>query len=74
MASVYLCRERFHAKQWHLKFSPPMIEFRSKYLFVGDFVLFQHSDLGRTMGKIERFFTKVICYVSSLFALTSNNS
>lgn len=53
------CRERFHARQWHVKFSPPMIEFGSKHLFVGDFVFFRHTSLGQTIGKIENFFAKV---------------
>ena len=56
---VEIYRERFHARRWHSDFSPPMVEFKSKHLFVGDFILFQHFSLGHTLGKVERFFEKV---------------
>ena len=66
---VQVCRERFHTKQWHLNFSPPMAKLKSNYLFVGDFVLFKHICLGQTTGKIERFFAKVNC-INWLFVLS----
>ena len=53
----------FHARKYHLEFASPMIVHNNLHIYVNDFIRFEHSVLGASVGKILKYYKKVYVYV-----------
>ena len=54
--------EIFHANRWHAEFAAPMIVLNKEHIYVNDFIIFHHPLFNQTIGKVLKFFKKVLFY------------
>ena len=53
-------REMYHSECYHCNFPTPMSTINGFNIFVNDFVIFYHNILGDIVGKVVKYFMKVI--------------
>ena len=50
----------FHANHWHVEFATPKIVLNKEHIYVNDFIIFHHPLFNQTIGKVLKFFKKVL--------------
>ena len=63
MCIINNCREMYQAKRYHHDFAAPMAAIDGIHVVVNDFIVFYHEILGERMGKVIKFFKKVLNYI-----------